>query len=354
VQTTPILRFGVIGIGYGQAVLVPAIRRDPRASVVALASNTLSKAQKVATELHVPHAYGNWHDLLKAGGLDAVAVAVPPHLQAEILIAALEMGLAVFAEKPLAMNLVDADRILNAQKIHDAKSAVDFNFTGVKAFAIAREQIMAGVIGPLRHVVVNWQVESYANRNRLASWKTDSATGGGTLFNFVSHTMHYLEWLSGDQIASLSARLWRIPFDSRSGDASVGLQLEFKSGAVGMVAVSAAANHGTGHEVAFYGENGAVILRNSNSDYMRGFELFIAKRNLPEPELVSIESYDDNDGRVLPTASLISQLIDSIGGGANVECDLHAGRRVQALIEATLASDRSRCWVSIESTDKLI
>ena len=132
-HTTSILRFGVIGIGYGQAVLVPAIRRDPRASVVALASNTLSKAQKVATELHVSHAYGNWHDLLKAGGLDAVAVAVPPHLQAEILIAALEMGLAVFAEKPLAMNLVDADRILTAQKIHDAKSAVDFNFTGVKA-----------------------------------------------------------------------------------------------------------------------------------------------------------------------------------------------------------------------------
>lgn len=349
-----ILRFGVIGIGYGQAVLVPAIRCDPRASVISLASQTLSKAQKVAAELQVPHAYGNWREMLEAGGLDAVAVAVPPHLQAEILIAALELGLAVFAEKPLAMNLADADRIIAAQKMFGAKSAVDFNFTGVKAFTIARERLRLGAIGPLRHVVVNWQVESYANRNRLANWKTDRATGGGTLFNFVSHTLHYLEWISGDNIANLSARLWGIPSDTRLGDASVGIQLEFASGAAGMIAVSAAANHGTGHEVAFYGENGAVILRNSTSDHMSGFELFIAKRDHPRPELVPIESLDGRDGRVIPTASLISQLIDSINSGENVECDLRAGRRVQALIEAALVSDRRRSWVSIETLDKVI
>ena len=349
------LRFGVIGIGYGQAVLVPAIRRDPRASVVALASNTLSKAQKVAGELNVPHAYGSWGDMLEAGGLDAVAVAVPPHLQAEILIEALELGLAVFAEKPLAMTLADADRIIAAQEICGAKSAVDFNFSGVKAFSLARERLRLGVTGPLRHVVVNWQVESYANRNRLTNWKTDSATGGGTLFNFVSHTLHYLEWLSGDQITNLSARLWGIPGDTRPGDTSVALQMEFASGAAGMIAVSAAANHGTGHEVSFYGESGAIILRNTTPDYMRGFELLIATRDQPTPKFVTIDSYDEQgDGRVLPTAYLISQLIDSIGSGAKVECDLRAGRRVQALIEAALASDRHRCWVSVESTDKVI
>jgi predicted dehydrogenase len=352
-----ILRFGVIGIGYGQAVLVPAIRRDPRAVVVALAASTLSKAQKVAAELKVPHAYGNWRDMLEVGGLDVVAVAVPPHLQAEILIEALERGLAVFAEKPLAMNMREADRITVAQKMFAAKSAVDFNFTGVKAFAIAREKLRLGVIGPLRHVVVNWQVESYANRNRLTNWKTDSSTGGGTLFNFVSHPLHYLEWMSGDRIDSLSARLWGIPGDTRSGDASVALHLEFASGAAGMVAVSAAANHGNGHEVAFYGENGAIMLRNSTSDYMRGFELLIANRDQSEPKLVSIEfndALDEHDGRILPTASLISQLIDSINIGEKVECDLYAGRRVQALIEAALTSDRRRCWVSVESKDKVI
>ena len=87
--------------------------------------------------------------MLEAGGLDAIAVAVPPHLQAEILIVALELGLAVFAEKPLAINLKGADRILLAQKLFAAKGAVDFYFTGVKAFAIAREKLRLGVIGPL-------------------------------------------------------------------------------------------------------------------------------------------------------------------------------------------------------------
>lgn len=342
------MRFGVIGLGYGRSVLVPAIRLDPRASVVALAANTLSKVQKAAAELQVPNAYGTWRDMFKAGGIDAVAVAVPPHLQAEILIEALGLGLAVFAEKPLAVDMADVDRIIAAQKMYGAKIAVDFNFSGVKAFAIARERLRLGTIGPLRHVVVNWQVESYANRNRLTNWKTDRATGGGTLFNFVSHTLHYLEWLSGDQISNLSARLWGIPGDTRAGDTSVALQLEFVSGAAGMVAVSAAANHGSGHEIVFYGESGAVILRNSTPDYMRGFELLIAKRDQPMPELVSIESYDlQGDGRVLPTAYLISQLIDSIGSGGEVECDLLAGQRVQALIEVALASDSRRCWLRV-------
>ena len=342
-----ILKFGVIGVGYGRAVLVPAIRRDPRASVVALAASTFAKAEKVAAELQIPRAYGNWRDMIGDGGIDAVAVAVPPHLQAEILIAALELGLVVVAEKPLATNVADADRIIDAQQTFGAANVVDFNFTGVTAFAVARERLRLGVIGPLRHVVVNWQVESYANRNRVKNWKMGSATGGGTLFNFVSHTLHYLEWMSGDRIISLSARLWGIPGDTRPGDASVALQLEFASGVAGMVAVSAAANHGTGHEVAFYGENGAIILRNATKDHMRGFELLISKRAQPAPEVVAMESADvHDDGRVLPTAILISQLIDSISSGKKLECDLHSGRRVQVLIDAALESHRGRCWVS--------
>jgi predicted dehydrogenase len=347
------LRFGVIGLGYGRAVLVPAIRRDARAAVIALAASTPAKAQKAATELQVPCWHGHWRELIEAGGIDAVAVAVPPQFQTEILIAALARGLAVFAEKPLATSLAEADRIVAAQLAAGAPNAVDFNFTGVTAFAVVRERLRLGTIGRLRHVVVTWQVESYANRNRLTSWKTDTGSGGGTLFNYVSHTLHYLEWLSGDRIASLSARLWGIPGDTRPGDASVALQVEFASGAAGMVAVSAAANHGTGHELAFYGEDGALILRNATDDYMRGFELLTATRAQRAPELVALETVDGHeDGRILPTSRLISRLIDTIGGGAAVEADLRAGLRVQALIEAARISDRSRRWVSVESTDK--
>ena len=83
----------------------------------------------------------------------------------------------------------------------------------------------------------------------------------------------------------------------------------------------------------------------------------IAKRDQTEPKLVSIESndaLDEQDERVLPTASIISQLIDSISSGEKVECDLQAGRRVQALLEAALISDRRRCWLSVDSKDKVI
>ena len=101
--------------------------------------------------------------------------------------------------------------------------------------------------------MVNWQVESYANRHRMQTWKTDEAAGGGTLQNFTSHCLHYVEWITGDRICGLFARLSHIPGDVRSGDATVGMQLEFISGAHAVVASSAAARHGTGHKSPYTG-----------------------------------------------------------------------------------------------------
>ena len=64
-------RFGVIGAGYGQAVLVPAIRRDPRAEVAAIAATSLEKARRVATRAGIPYAYGTWQELVDSEGIDA-------------------------------------------------------------------------------------------------------------------------------------------------------------------------------------------------------------------------------------------------------------------------------------------
>ena len=66
------------------------------------------------------------------------------------------------------MNLRDADRITLAQKMFAAKSAVDFNFTGVKAFAIAREKLM---LGSSAHCDILWLI----GRLRVTPTKTTAA-----------------------------------------------------------------------------------------------------------------------------------------------------------------------------------
>src|ERR1700681_2888318 len=107
---------------------------------------------------------------------------------------------------------------------------------------------------------------------RLANWKSSASRGAATLFNSVSHSLHYLEWFLGP-ITELSSRLFRVPNDSRNGDTSVDIALSFKSGAGGSLSVNAAAYLGTGRRIEFYGEDGALALENTTVDYVKGFRL---------------------------------------------------------------------------------
>src|SRR5258708_12365383 len=87
---------------------------------------------------------------------------------------------------------------------------VDFNFSGVRVWRKGKELVDQGAIGRLRHVAVNWNVENYATRMRIKNWKSNGEDGGGALGNFVSHSLHYLEWMCGS-ITGLSARLSGLP-----------------------------------------------------------------------------------------------------------------------------------------------
>ena len=348
-------RFGVIGAGYGQAVLVPAIRRDPRAEVAAIAATSLEKARRVAAHAGIPYAYGTWQDLLDGGGIDALAIAVPPAYQPAIVEAAAAHHLPVFLEKPLSLTLSDALRISEVLKVANVAGVVDFNFTGIAAFRAARDAVRSGEIGRLDHVAVNWQVETYANRHRVRNWKTHSDEGGGTLSSFVSHSLHYLEWLTGQTVCSLSARLFGIAGDDRPGDATAYLHLEFESGASASIAASTASPQGSGHEIACYGSDGCLILRNTTSDYMRGFDLVHGTRSGAAPTRIvgsQPAQQDAEDGRIAPSAQLVAVLLDAIYGqsGGFEGVGVLSGVRVQQLMDAARESDRTRKWINIVSS----
>jgi predicted dehydrogenase len=196
---------------------------------------------------------------------------------------------------------------------------------------------------------VNWNTESYANRMRVANWKSSSSQGGGALFNFVSHCLYYLEWFLGP-ISGLSSRLSQMPTDTRTGDTTVAMALSFQSGASGSVSMSAAAYLGTGHRVEFYGEDGTLVLENSTSDYMRGFRLSYGKRPQTQLEAVLVDDPEEArhaDGRVLPVSRLAGRFLDWVEKGIPARPDFQDGLRVQRLLDAARHSHQSGQWVEI-------
>jgi hypothetical protein len=346
------MRLGIVGYGYASNVLVPAFRTDPRVDIVAIAGRNPVRVEAAARENGIKTWLSDWQSMLDRNLIDAVAIAVPPFAQEDIAQLALERGVHVFAEKPLTVSVGRAKKLAHAASISSRAHVVDFNFRGIAAFGVAQDMLRSGAIGAIRHVAVNWQVESYANRARLENWKTDQASGGGALFNFVSHSLDYLEGFAGT-IRGLSARLAGIPGDTRKNDSFVAMAFDFTSGAAGSLVMSAAAYRGSGHRIDIYGENGAIVLLNSSTDYMRGFKLLFATRpgDFVEIRIPSNEIDNWQDGRVLPVSRLVHCFLDWAEGGTPAEMDFAAGLRVQQLLDVARLSHATGNWIRCSPGD---
>jgi len=191
------IRLGIIGCGYGKNRNGACFSRRFPLLYNGYCRQQSAKRRRCGFTVGCCPCFGDWRGLVNDSSVDAVAVAVPPHLQPEIVLAAIQAGKPVFAEKPLAVRIADARRMAEQAESSRVANMVDFNFSAIAPFLQTRKMLQENAIGKLRHVVVNWQTESYTNRARIQNWKSASDEGGGSLSNFVSHCFHYLEWFAG-------------------------------------------------------------------------------------------------------------------------------------------------------------
>jgi len=342
-----VIRLGIVGTNYGRTVQLPAFRADSRCEVIALAGSNSARTAKLAQASGVPKAYGDWRDLVEDKDVQVVAIATLPSLQAHIAIHALQLGKPVFAEKPLASDLGAAHAMLKQASVSRKPTMVDFNFHQIVAWQRAKAMLEAGATGSLRHVTVHWHVESRAIQMRMRSWKTVGDDGGGVLGNFISHCFHYLEWFCGP-IVSLSARVSGLPGDSEL-ETTVGMALQLAAGPMVTLSMSCASYLGIGHRIEFFGEDGTLVLHNPTADYMRGFELWHAKRHAPLVRVATDDPVDAQypDGRIAPVSRLAKIFFDAIETGSTASPGFAEGYHVQQFIDAARRSHQHGTWIDV-------
>ncbi len=339
------LKVGIVGIGYGQHVLLPVFQANDRVTVAGLCASTQERAQAVADQHGVPGAYGDPAALI--ADVDAVVIAVPPQYQVTIALAAVEAGKPVFLEKPLATTVGNAERIAKAAARGGVPNVIDFEFPEITAWGVARD--LVAKMGPLRHVEAIWNIENYSNRARLDNWKTQRE-GGGALYNFVSHVFYYLPWFIGAPITSVSATLTNAPTDPRGGDTLNAITVGFADGLVGVISVSNHAFAGSGHRVTFYGDAATLILENTTSDYMHGFTVRYAERDtdtsLREIALPTVDT--SADGRRLAAGAIARRWVSWILDGKPTVPTAADGLAVQRLIAAAQQSNDTGTRVHVD------
>jgi predicted dehydrogenase len=346
-----VIRLGIIGLNYGRTVQLPAFRADVRCEVVALAGSDAARTRKAADKAGIAKAFGDWRALLADKDIGAVAIATLPSLQAEIAVTALRAGKPVFAEKPMAGDLAAARTMLQAAEQSGLPTGIDFNFTQIVAWLRAKELLDQGAIGALRHVTVHWHVESYSIQQRMHNWKTLGGNdGGGVLGNFISHCFHYLEWFAGP-LAGLQARVAGLPDDPEL-ETTVAMALRYAAGPQVSLSMSCASYKGIGHRIEFFGEGGTLALHNPGADYMRGFELTLARRPGGFERVQANDRVDAQfpDGRIAPVSRLAQQFFDAIEGKPQTAPGFAEGYRAQFLIDAAQRSHRQGAWIDVTET----
>jgi myo-inositol 2-dehydrogenase/D-chiro-inositol 1-dehydrogenase len=139
---------GLIGAGWiGTAHGGNLAHRTPGAELVAIADPAPGAAVRLATGLGGPRAYTDPAELLADSTVDAVVVAAPARYHADLVVAAAAAGKAVFCEKPMALTLADADRVIEAVQRAGVPLQVGFNRRYAADFRAAYGVVAAGGIG---------------------------------------------------------------------------------------------------------------------------------------------------------------------------------------------------------------
>lgn len=189
---------GLIGAGIMGQAHAAAIALDPRARFVGVAS--LEGADEIAAKFPGTFATRDYKDLLARKDIQVVIVATPDHAHFAICKEAIEAGKNVLVEKPLTVDLGEADRLIEIVKRSGLKLMTCFSHRWIPPYWAAHEAVAAGRLGR--------PVLAYARKNdtifvptKMLSW----AAGTTSAWFLSSHDIDLVSWYMGDRAVEVYA-----------------------------------------------------------------------------------------------------------------------------------------------------
>jgi predicted dehydrogenase len=230
-------RVALVGHGFMGAVHSQAWRTAPSVfSTAPVVQSIVCGRDSVATR-EFAQRWGwresatNWRAVLVRPDIDIVDICAPGDAHREIAIAALDAGKHVICEKPLANSLADARAMASAAtRAHGAgaRTLVGFNYRRTPALTLARQLVLDGRLGQLRHVRARYLQDWIADPEFPLVWRLQREhSGSGALGDLGAHIIDLAEHLSGQRVLSVSATLHTFVTErplaaSSSGPAAVG------------------------------------------------------------------------------------------------------------------------------------
>ena len=195
-----LLRWGLLGTARINRLIIPAIRASPRSVVHAVASRDDDRARSYAARWSIPHAFASY-DALLAADIDVLYISLPNALHVPWTLRAIEAGLHVLCEKPLALVPDDVRRISEAAAQRTRIVTEGFMYRYHAQTERVAELINGGAVGSIQTLVGGF---TYL-QNRADDVRLDPSLGGGALWDVGCYPVSFGQWIAGARPASVIA-----------------------------------------------------------------------------------------------------------------------------------------------------
>jgi len=393
------LNIAVVGAGFalgadgrenwGVRTHLPALKRLPGLfKVVAVCTSRIESARRTAQHFDVPHAFDDYHALMRMDDLDVVSIVVRPRLHHPVAMAALAAGKHVYCEWPLALDANEAREMSELARRKNLHTAVGTQGHFWPSAERMRELVANGYIGrPLTFGASTFVSNYIAPRPAHRQWLFQSSEGGnaayraGHLLERVVSTLGSVKGVSADLTTLVPERPVLGGPGSLGGDQvdNMSFLLELERGIRGAMQLSYTAWFGTGVRFEAYGTEGMLALarptfgvgvetKRADPGYLEAADLFGARldrRSLfadgraPESLLHRISRIPVDDSEDVSVSELpaggsaygvwraFRAFGNAIARGEPFIPDFETGLALHCVLETAERSSRARAWTAV-------
>ncbi len=250
------VKIGVVGSQFQADIHAASIQMGSSGEVAAVASPTPGNAEELAARFEIPKVFLDYHQMLEDPEIEAITIAAPNVLHAQITVDAAKAGKHVICEKPLCMTLEEADLMIDTCRQENVHLLYAEELFFTPKYVKAKEMADQGAFGDVYLVK---QSEMHFGPHAEWFWDVDRS-GGGVFMDMGCHGLAFVYWFLGRPTpVRITAQMGTYVHGeiTRGEDHSFAI-VEFEGGAIGHVEDSWARRGGMDDRIEVYGNEGVT------------------------------------------------------------------------------------------------
>lgn len=247
---------GLVGSRFISSIHAESLRHVPQADVRAVMSPTAGHARDFAAKYGIPHHFQDLDALLARDDIDLVVVGAPNFTHCDITVRAAQAGKHVVVEKPLALNLAEADRMIEACDRAGVKLMYAEELCFTPKYVKLKQLLDDGALG---RPVLFKQSEKHDGPHAAHFWDVERS-GGGVAMDMGCHAIQFFRWLNrNDPVKSVYAQMNTSVHGAKTrGEDNAIIILEFENGVVALAEESWTKLGGMDDRAEIHGSEGVA------------------------------------------------------------------------------------------------